>query len=141
MKYTSDEIQSAGAEVPVDEVVAQALPAGLVGSAMAYTPLQVHFLARLQRLSDARHEMGMTNDEDPFMKRLVDRVRGRVLGVYGIVWGIQPLSGTQAAFLSQFFGVAVAVALGGVAIITMAVVAAAVNPSLRQLRTDPPTQE
>jgi hypothetical protein len=70
-----------------------------------------------------------------------DRVRGRVLGVYGIVWGTQPLSGTQAAFLSQFFGVAVAVALGGVAIITMAVVAAAVNPSLRQLRTDPPTQE
>jgi predicted MFS family arabinose efflux permease len=70
-----------------------------------------------------------------------DRVRGRVLGVYGIVWGIQPLSGTQAAFVSQFFGVAVAVALGGVAIITMAVVAAAVNPSLRQLRTDPPTQE
>ena len=70
-----------------------------------------------------------------------DRVRGRVLGVYGIVWGTQPLSGTQAAFLSQFFGVAVAVALGGVAIITMAVVAVAVNPSLRQLRTDPPTQE
>jgi hypothetical protein len=73
MKYTSNEIQSAGAEVPVDEVVAEALPAGLAGSAMAYTPLRVHFLARLQRLSDARHEIGMTNDEDPFMKRLVDR--------------------------------------------------------------------
>jgi predicted MFS family arabinose efflux permease len=70
-----------------------------------------------------------------------DRVRGRVLGVYGIVWGIQPLSGTQAAFVSQFFGVAVAVALGGVAIIAMAVIAAAVNPSLRQLRTDPPAEE
>jgi MFS family permease len=70
-----------------------------------------------------------------------DWVRGRVLGVYGIVWGIQPLSGTQAAFLSQFFGVAVAVALGGVAIVAVAIVAAAVDPSLRRLRTDKPPED
>ena len=49
------------------------------------------------------------------------RVRGRVLGVCGMVWGIQPLSGTHAAFLWRFFGVATAV-----------------NPSLRRLRTDAP---
>lgn len=73
MKYTSDEIQSAEAEAPAEAVVSEELPAGLAGSAMAYSPLQVHFLARLQRLSDARTEIEMTNDEDPFMKKLVDR--------------------------------------------------------------------
>jgi hypothetical protein len=61
--------------------------------------------------------------------------RGRVLGVYGIVWRIQPPSGTQAAFLSQFAGVARAVAVGGVGIIAVAVITAALNPDLRGLRT------
>ena len=70
-----------------------------------------------------------------------DRVRGRVLGVYGIVWGIQPLSGTQAAFLAQWFGVAWSVAFGGVAIFVMALVAGILSPSLRSLRTVEPTVE
>ena len=61
--------------------------------------------------------------------------RGRVLGVYGIVWRIQPPSGTKAAFLSQCIGVARAAAVGGVGIIAIAVIAAALNPGLRGLRT------
>ena len=35
-----------------------------------------------------------------------ERVRGRVPGVYGIVWGVQPPSGTQAVFLSRLVGAA-----------------------------------
>ena len=64
-----------------------------------------------------------------------ERARGRVLGVYGIVWRIQPPSGTKAAFLSQCIGVARAAAVGGVGIIAIVVIAAALNPGLRGLPT------
>lgn len=63
-----------------------------------------------------------------------DAMRGRVLGVYGIVWGIQPLSGSQAVFLAQFFGVPIGVAIGGGLIVAMALLAMALNPELRNLR-------
>jgi hypothetical protein len=46
-----------------------------------------------------------------------DTMRGRVLGVYGIVWGIQPLSGTLAALIARAVGVPVAVAFGGAALV------------------------
>ena len=65
-----------------------------------------------------------------------DAMRGRVLGVYGIVWGIQPLSGSQAAFLAQFVGVPVGVAIGGGAIVGMALIAAVLSPDLRSLRIE-----
>ena len=51
-----------------------------------------------------------------------DHERGRVLGVYGIVWGMQPLPGTTAVI-----GVSGAVAL----------VAAVAVPGLRTLRIQP----
>jgi MFS family permease len=68
-----------------------------------------------------------------------DHVRGRVLGIYGIVWGMQPLSGTQAAFLAGFIGVSGAVAVGGGAIV--ALVAAVAVPGLRTLRIQPRTED
>jgi MFS family permease len=63
-----------------------------------------------------------------------DAMRGRVLGVYGIVWGIQPLSGSLAAFVAKFVGVPTAVAFGGAALMVVALVAVALNPGLRQLK-------
>ena len=69
MKYTSDDIQSADADV----VVGEELPAVLSGSTQTYTPLQMHFLSRLERLNKAKYEIDSMGDEDPFMKRLVDR--------------------------------------------------------------------
>jgi hypothetical protein len=73
MKYTSDEIESAGAEMVTVDMVTTKSPAELAGSAMQYTPLQMHFLARLERLRNAKTEIDAYSDEDPFMKRLVDR--------------------------------------------------------------------
>jgi hypothetical protein len=70
-----------------------------------------------------------------------NQVRGRVLGVYGIVWGMQPLSGTQAAFLSGFIGVSGAVAVGGGAIVALAIVAAVAVPGLRTLRIEPTPED
>lgn len=70
-----------------------------------------------------------------------DRFRGRVLGVYGIVWGMQPLSGTQAAFLAGFIGVSGAVAVGGGVIVALALGAALAVPSLRALRIGPKPED
>ena len=73
MKYTSDEIQSAGTELVTADVVAESPSLELAGSAMTYTPLQLHFLSRLERLRNAKAEIDTYTDDDPFMKRLVDR--------------------------------------------------------------------
>ena len=72
---------------------------------------------------------------------ITDAMRGRVLGVYGILWGIQPLSGTQAAFIAQFVGVPIAVAIGGGMIVAMALFALAFSPELRSLRIHETVQD
>ena len=70
MKYTSDEIEPA--EAVEAEATGEAFSV-LPGSIQVYSPLQMHFLARLKRLQDARREIDSVADADPFMKRLVDR--------------------------------------------------------------------
>jgi MFS family permease len=67
---------------------------------------------------------------------ITDAMRGRVLGVYGIVWGIQPLSGTLVALGARAVGVPVAIAFGGAALVTVALVAMMLNPNLRRLRIE-----
>jgi hypothetical protein len=73
MKYTSDDIQPADTEMIATDVAAQEESVERVGSAMQYTPLQAHFLTRLERLRNAKTEIDAYADDDPFMKRLVDR--------------------------------------------------------------------
>jgi MFS family permease len=65
---------------------------------------------------------------------ITDAMRGRVLGVYGIVWGIQPLSGTLVALGAKAVGVPVGIAFGGAALVAVALVAMTLNPGLRRLR-------
>jgi MFS family permease len=62
-------------------------------------------------------------------------MRGRILGVYAIVWGIMPLSGAQAAFMAGFTGVPVAIAVGGLVIALFALGPALFNPRIRALGT------
>jgi hypothetical protein len=73
MKYTSDDIQSAEGELVATDMVAEEASVEMAGSAMQYTPLQSHFLLRLERLRNAKMEIDAYSDDDPFMKRLVDR--------------------------------------------------------------------
>ena len=65
MKYTSSEIQ------PVDAVATET-SVDVDASLRAYSPLQMHFLARLRRLDDVRKELRTTPDPDPFTKKLVE---------------------------------------------------------------------
>jgi MFS family permease len=69
---------------------------------------------------------------------ITDAMRGRVLGVYGIVWGIQPLSGTLIALGARAVGVPIAIAFGGGALVAVALVAMTLNPELRHLRIEDP---
>ena len=63
-----------------------------------------------------------------------NHMRGRVLGVYAIIWGIQPLSGAAAALMARFVGVPWAVAAGGFVVAVFALGPALMNPRLRSLR-------
>ena len=69
MKYMSTDIQPAEAVASTKESATRLPEPGI----RAYSPLQMHFLARLQRLDDVRAQMGTMPDQDPFMAKLVGR--------------------------------------------------------------------
>ncbi len=71
-----------------------------------------------------------------------DRMRGRVMGFYGMTWSIMPLSGMQAGLVATYlgtplvgepYGVAIAVAIGGAAVAAFALGPALVNGNVRNL--------
>ena len=62
-----------------------------------------------------------------------DRMRGRVMGFYGMTWSIMPLGAMLAGALGSFIGVSSAVALGGLLVSTFGVVVIAINKQIREL--------
>jgi MFS family permease len=62
-----------------------------------------------------------------------DRLRGRVMGFWGMTWNLMPLGGTFAGGLSQLTGVPWAVAIGGFAVVGFALGPALLNPRVRRL--------
>ena len=62
-----------------------------------------------------------------------DRMRGRVMGFYGMSFSIMPLSGLQAGAIATFVGVPVAVAIGGLAVSAFALGPAMLNSRIRNL--------
>ena len=61
----------------VDEVIAEIGEQEEAGydsrTAKVYSPIQMHFLARLRRLDGVRGQLDSLPARDPFMKKLVDR--------------------------------------------------------------------
>ena len=72
MQYTSGDIQPAEAFEAFD---VEAAPVELGASIGAYTPLQMYFLARLQRLDQVKRKLESMSEQDPFMQKLVGRGR------------------------------------------------------------------
>jgi MFS family permease len=64
-----------------------------------------------------------------------DRMRGRVMGFYGMTWSIMPLGGLQAGALASigFIGAPFAVVIGGVAVAAFAIGPALLNRKVRNL--------
>ncbi len=64
-----------------------------------------------------------------------DRMRGRVMGFYGMTWSIMPMGGLQAGALANvaFIGAPFAVAIGGLAVAAFAIGPALLNGKVRNL--------
>jgi MFS family permease len=62
-----------------------------------------------------------------------DRMRGRVMGFYGMTWSIMPLGGMQAGAVATFVGVPVAIAIGGALVSAFALGPALINRQVRNI--------
>ena len=62
-----------------------------------------------------------------------DRMRGRVMGFYGMTWSIMPLGGMQAGAIATFVGVPVAIAIGGALVAAFSLGPALINRQARNL--------
>ena len=62
-----------------------------------------------------------------------DRMRGRVMGFYGMTWSIMPLGGMQAGAIAAFVGVPVAIAIGGGLVAAFALGPALINRQVRNI--------
>lgn len=66
-----------------------------------------------------------------------NRMRGRVMGFYGMTWSIMPLGGLQAGAMAQIIQVPFAIAVGGLAVIGFALGPALFNSKVRNLASQP----
>ncbi len=62
-----------------------------------------------------------------------DRMRGRVMGFYGMTWSIMPLGGMQAGAIASFIGAPFAIAIGGLAVAAFAIGPALIDSRVRNL--------
>ena len=62
-----------------------------------------------------------------------DRLRGRVMGFWGMTWSIMPLGGVQAGGLAQLIQVPFAVMAGGMAVAAFAIGPALLNRHIRNI--------
>ena len=65
-----------------------------------------------------------------------ERLRGRVMALYGISWSVMLLGGVQAGVIANFIGAPAAVAIGGLLITAFALGPALANRSVRLLVTE-----
>lgn len=78
--------------------------------------------------------MVMTTNNSILQTVTPDYMRGRVMGIYMVDIGLQPLGGVAAGFIAAGFGVSVAWLLGGAVGMVLVVLIAVAAPSFRRLR-------
>ena len=62
-----------------------------------------------------------------------DQMRGRVMGFYGMTYSMMPMGGMQASAVATVVGTPIAVAMGGLAVSTFAVILLLTNGKIRGL--------
>ncbi len=65
--------------------------------------------------------------------RLPDELRGRVMGIYGLVWDLMPVGGLIAGGIAEIAGAPIAVGFGGFMVAALAVAVALYSPAARRL--------
>ncbi len=109
-------------------IVAFALTAQFVGS----FPLSIVLIV-IMGISSSAYMISIMSS----LQLLVpDRMRGRVMGFYGMTWSIMPLGGLQAGVIATFVGVPVSIAIGGAMVAAFALGPALINRQIRNIGTD-----
>lgn len=67
-----------------------------------------------------------------------DQLRGRVMGIYSMLWNVMPLGGMQVGAVANFVGAPIAVAIGGLAVAAYTLGIASSFPHFRKLGTTSP---
>lgn len=75
----------------------------------------------------------MTTISTVLQVNLPNELRGRVMGIYGLVWELMPVGGMIAGGIAEYAGAPVAVAFGGVMVAVMPLAIAARYPGIRRL--------
>jgi MFS family permease len=75
----------------------------------------------------------MTTISTVLQVNLPNELRGRVMGIYGLVWELMPVGGMIAGAIAEFAGAPIAVGLGGFMVTAMALLVAIFYPSIRRL--------
>jgi MFS family permease len=75
----------------------------------------------------------MINVQSSLQTLVPDRLRGRVMGFYGMTWSIMPLGGLQAGALASAITAPLAIAVGGLAVAAFAIGPALANPKVRNV--------
>jgi MFS family permease len=80
------------------------------------------------------HQLYMVAVQTTLHMRVPDELRGRVMGVYGMTYNLGPLGALQAGAVAAAFSAPIAVAVGGIAIISFGLGVALSTREVRQLQ-------
>ena len=111
----------------------------LFGLAVAAFALTSKYVGSLPLAMGLMFVMGVFNSvymisvQSSLQIMVPDRMRGRVMGFYGMTWSIMPLGGLQASALTSIFTAPIAIAMGGLAVALFAIGPAAFNSTVRNL--------
>jgi predicted MFS family arabinose efflux permease len=81
----------------------------------------------------AASQFYMTTISTVLQVNLPNELRGRVMGIYGLVWELMPVGGMIAGAVAEFAGAPIAVGLGGFMVTAMALLVVIFYPSIRRL--------
>ena len=111
----------------------------LFGLAVAAFALTAEYVGSLSLAMGLMFIMGIFNSlymisiQSSLQIMVPDRMRGRVMGFYGMTWSIMPLGGMQASALTSVFTAPIAIAAGGLAVAIFALGPAMLNSTVRNL--------
>ena len=117
-------------------IIGGAVLFGLAVAAFALTAEYVGSLALAMALMffiEVFNSLYMISIQSSLQIMVPDRMRGRVMGFYGMSWSIMPHGGLQASALTSLFTAPIAIAAGGLAVALFALGPAAVNSTVRNL--------
>jgi MFS family permease len=102
---------------------------GITSMLIGYFPLAL----ALVFLIGVANSTYMVNVQSALHTLVPDRMRGRVMGFFGMTWSVMPLGGLQAGALAGLVTAPIAVAIGGLAVAAFALGPGLINGQVRGL--------